>query len=156
MTHWMKWYSKDRGVKKRKSNQNLMPVSVRGKTYVNAHTASKALKVALITVYTGVINGRPDQIGTGRGSHSKETFKDGLPSKNKPYTILGRSFVSMAAASRYIGCHEDYIKRTIRRVGEERTKALVEEKYMAVAMKVSALEEQKIWKERYGRQRIEA
>lgn len=62
----------------------------------------------------------------------------------------------MAAASRYIGCHEDYIKRTIRRVGEERTKALVEEKYMAVAMKVSALEEQKIWKERYGRQRIEA
>ena len=129
-----------------------MAVSVRGTVYVNAYEASAALGVALITVYTAVINGRTDQLGLGRGSHSKATFKDGLPGRNKPYDVMGRVFKSMAEASRFIGHHEDYIKRMTLRIGAEKTKALVEQKYLATVLKESATKEQKAWKDLNSRQ----
>lgn len=135
-----------------KPRDNLMVVSVRGTVYANAHEAAKALGVALITVYTAVINGRTDQLGLGRGAHSEEVFKDGVPGRSKPYNITGRVFKSMAEASRFIGHHEDYIKRMVLRIGPEKTMALVEQKYLAVVLKESATREQKAWKDLNARQ----
>lgn len=132
--------------KKRSLNKNMMTVSVRGTVYRNAHEAAKALGVALITVYAAVTNGRADKIGLGRGSHSKEKFKKGIPGQSKPYEILGREFASMAEASRFIGHHDDYIKRTNRVIGPEKTRTLVEQKYLAIAMKQAAAKEREAWK----------
>lgn len=91
-----------------------MPVMIRGKLYADAHAAAKALRVAVSTVYCGVIRGNPDRIGLGP-DYAARPHRGGLPPK--PVTVAGQRFASMAELARAIGRDPRNVRNSLRAGG---------------------------------------
>ena len=91
-----------------------MPVMIRGVTYPDAEAAAKALRVAVDTVYCGIIRGNPDRIGLGP-DYAARPHKGGKPPK--PVTVAGQRFASMAELARAIGREPRAVRVSLRAGG---------------------------------------
>lgn len=115
--------------------KHVMPVTVRGVTYANAHECAKALGVHPGTVYAAVCRNRLETLGTGRGVGKKHPHSGG---RVKPCTIGGFSFPSLSAASLALGFKRKYLGEALRRNRDS-----AKQKVLAAAMQLRAKAENK-------------
>lgn len=120
-----------------------MRVEVRGVVYPDVHACSKALGVKPSTIYHALSRGKLDTLGTGRG---KVKRPDAVGGKALGVKIGPFHFRSMAQASVFLGFRRQYLWEALR--GDNKA---AKEKVMRVVMELASREENKAFKEMYGR-----
>lgn len=115
--------------KQQKRGPDPLPVKIRGQVFPTAKAAAAHFKVNISTVYHAIADGRADTIGLGRGNYPKDRRKSASAREIK---IGGKTYPSMAAASKALGFHPQYI-RHVMRVGKDQARARVLRAAMAAS-----------------------